>query len=415
VGKKSTKNERFVPIYAAGEQMRDFIVSTTIEVCKARTVNYNPKDYPGVGPDDMDMPGREERVVEILEPILDEWGIPHRREGRVPERPSLFASVGRRQPGKRRMMFLLHTDTVPAGAEADWKFPPFSAHEKNGKLYGRGVLDNKGPMVAALAALKILKAHEEAIPGEVVFAAMADEEVQAGYGLDWLLENDKIACDEAIVPDIAGEMVEINVAEKGRAQLRVTARGKAAHAMDPRKGVSAIFGIADLLRRIEKLKMPHKKHVILGSPTLNVGIVRGGNAANAVPDRAEIVVDIRFVPGQTEKKIIKQVRDLCKEVATKRKGLKLEVSAERGALPIAVAPSAPIVKAIQRHEPRAKIVGTGGGTFAHPLVERGIAAVGWSPGNEKTYHQPNEEIAVSQLTEFTGKLAAVTLDRMNEA
>jgi hypothetical protein len=87
VGKKSTKNERFVPIYAAGEQMRDFIVSTTIEVCKARTVNYNPKDYPGVGPDDMDMPGREERVVEILEPILDEWGIPHRRKGRVPERP----------------------------------------------------------------------------------------------------------------------------------------------------------------------------------------------------------------------------------------------------------------------------------------------------------------------------------------
>jgi acetylornithine deacetylase/succinyl-diaminopimelate desuccinylase-like protein len=244
---------------------------------------------------------------------------------------------------------------------------------------------------------------------------MADEEVQAGYGLDWLLANDKISCDEAIVPDIAGEMVEINVAEKGRALLRVTAAGKAAHAMDPGRGVSAIFGMAEVLRKIEKMRMPHKKHAILGAPTLNVGIVRGGNAANAVPDRAEIVVDVRFVPGQTERKIVKQVRDLCKEVAAKRKGLKLAVSTERGARPISVAGSAPIVQAILRHVPRAKIVGTGGGTFAHPLVERGIAAVGWSPGNQKTYHQPNEEISVAQLTEFAGKLAAVTLDRMNEA
>ena len=66
------------------------------------------------------------------------------------------------------------------------------------------------------------------------------------------------------------------------------------------------------------------------------------------------------------------------------------------------------------HAPKAKIVGTGGGTFAHALVERGVHAVGWSPGNERTYHQPNEEIAVSQLTKYAGLVAAVTLDRMNE-
>ncbi|MEE8410379.1 MAG: M20/M25/M40 family metallo-hydrolase [Myxococcota bacterium] len=409
------KNDEFKAIYDLGEAMREFIVSTTIEIAKVRTVNYNPADHPGQGPDGMDMPGHESRVVDILEPILDQWNVPHYREGRLPERPSLFASVGRCRPGERRMMFLLHTDTVPTGSPDDWKFPPFEAHEKNGKLFGRGVLDNKGPMVASLAALKILKDHEDRIPGEVIFAALADEEVQAGYGLDWLLENDKVRCDEAIVPDIAGDMKEINIAEKGRVQLRIIAHGKAAHAMDPSRGVSAIYGVSEVIGKLEKMKMPHTKHPILGSPTHNIGIVRGGSATNAVPDHAEVTVDIRYVPGQKESKIKKQISDICKAVAKKRKGLRFKIEMERGALPIMVKPGAPIVEVILRHAPMAKIVGTGGGTFAHPLVERGINAVGWSPGNERTYHQPNEEIAVSQLTRYAGRLAAVVLDRMNES
>lgn len=411
---KKTNGEQKV-IYRQGAAMEGFIVDTTIEVCKARTVNYNPIDFPGDGPDQMDMPGHESRVVDILEPILSGWGIDHHREARAPERPSLFASIGQKAPGARRLMFLLHTDTVPSGEQKDWKFPPFETHANKGKLYGRGVLDNKGPMVASLAAFKILKDHEHRIPGEVVFAAIADEEVQAGYGLDWLLDNDKISCDEAIVPDIAGEMKEINVAEKGRVKLRIIVRGKAAHAMQPDKGVSAIYGLAAVLQKLEKMKMPHPKHSILSSPTLNVGIIRGGSAPNAVADRAEVTVDIRYVPGQRPAAIQKQLRELCKQVASKRPGLRFGIELDDSALPIAVKPEAPLVQAILRHVPEAKIVGTGGGTFAHPLVERGIHAVGWSPGNERTYHQPNEEIPIKQLTTFAGRLAALTLDRMNEA
>ncbi|MEK7703873.1 MAG: M20/M25/M40 family metallo-hydrolase [Myxococcota bacterium] len=399
-------------ISTAGEAMRDFIVNTTIEVCRARTVNYNPADHTGAGPDEMDMPGHEERVVTILERIFSEWQIPHYREARDPKRPSLFATLGK--PGGRRLMYLLHTDTVPAGSLELWKFPPFDTFEKDGKLYGRGVLDNKGPMISTLAAMKILKQHEAHLPGEVVFAAIADEEVQLGYGLGWLLEQGKIKCDEAIVPDIAGEMKEINIAEKGRAVLRITAHGKAAHAMWPERGTSALFGLAAALTKLEKLKMVHKKHPLLGSPTHNLGLARGGSAPNAVADRADAVIDIRYVPGQKESAIKKQIKEICDAEAKRRPGLRFVVELERGAPPIEVKPHAPIVKAILRHAPKAKLTGTGGGTFAHGLVEHGIDAVGWSPGAEKTYHQPNEEIAVSQLTTFAGKLAAATLDRMNE-
>ncbi|MDF1563294.1 MAG: M20/M25/M40 family metallo-hydrolase [Deltaproteobacteria bacterium] len=399
-------------IHARGEELRDFIVETTIEIARVRTVNYDPADYPGEGPDGMDLPGHEARVVERLERVLDGWHLPHHREGRIPERPALFASVGRKEKGARRMMLLLHTDTVPSGDRSAWRFDPFDAHEKGGKLYGRGVLDNKGPLVSALAAFKIISEQAEQIPGEVIFAALPDEEVQAGYGLDWLLANGKIACDEAVVPDIAGEMKEINIAEKGRLGLSITVRGKSAHAMDPSQGVSAAYGLAQLVLELEKMKMPHTKHPILGRPTLNVGIIKGGNAANAVPDLAQAVVDIRYVPGQKEAAIKKQIKDLCAGIAKKRKGLRFTVEARRGAPPIAVKPDAPIVKTILAHAPKAQIVGTGGGTFAHALVEQGIDAVGWSPGNEKTYHQANEEIAVKQLTTYAGRLAAVVLDRV---
>ena len=401
-------------ISARGATLREFIVNTTIKVCRARTVNYNPNDYPGEGPDDMDSPGHESRVVDVLKPILDDWGIPHDCEGRLPERPAIFAAIGQGRPGARRLMYLLHTDTVPAGDPEKWSFGAFDTFEKNNMLYGRGVLDNKGPMVAALAALRILKDYADHIPGQVIFAALPDEEVQAGFGLDWLLANGKIACDEAIVPDIAGEMREINIAEKGRAMFRIKCHGKAAHAMEPANGVNAINGLAAVLLAIEAMEMPYPPHKLLSSPTLNAGIIRGGSAPNAVPEFAEVTLDVRFVPGQTEDAIKEQILGLCQSVAKTRPGVSFTLDVERGAPPIAVAPDAPIVRTILRHVPEAQIVGTGGGTFAHALVERGIDAVGWSPGHERTYHQPNEEISVDQLTTFAGRLAAVTLDRMTQ-
>jgi acetylornithine deacetylase/succinyl-diaminopimelate desuccinylase-like protein len=72
------------------------------------------------------------------------------------------------------------------------------------------------------------------------------------------------------------------------------------------------------------------------------------------------------------------------------------------------------VKRILRHAPDAKIIGSGGGTFANPLVQSGIEAVGWAPGNEATYHEPNEEIEVAQLTAFAGRLANLALELCSE-
>jgi succinyl-diaminopimelate desuccinylase len=392
--------------------MRSFIVDLTLRLCRERTVNYFERDYPGGGPDGMTSPGQEGKVVQILEQELTHAGIPFSVHAKATGRENLLASVGRADPGYRRLMVLLHTDVVPAGPREAWRFSPFEPFEKDGLLYGRGVLDDKGPLAASFASLLLLKRYENQIPGRFTFAAVGDEEVGVGVGIDYLLEQKLIDCTDAVVPDIAGDMKEINIAEKGGVILKVAVHGKQAHAMNPEKGVNAIHAMARFLTLLEGLKLRHAPHPILGGPTINTGLIRGGAAPNAVAAFCETTLDIRYVPSQTPEGIRDEIADVARKV--QMPGARFVVEIFQSRKPCEVSAAAPIVKRILRHAPDAKVVGSGGGTFANPLVQAGIEAVGWAPGNEATYHEPNEEIEVAQLTTFAGRLAALALEICSE-
>jgi acetylornithine deacetylase/succinyl-diaminopimelate desuccinylase-like protein len=393
-------------------ELRDFIVDLTLRICRARTVNYFEHDYPGEGPDGMTSPGQEGKVVRILQQELAHAGIPCSVHAKVAGRENLLAGVGRGESGYRRLVVLLHTDVVPAGPLDAWRFSPFEPFEKDGMLYGRGVLDDKGPLAASLAALLLLKRREKDIPGRFTFAAVGDEEVGVGAGIDYLLEQKLIDCTDAVVPDIAGDMKEINVAEKGRVILRVTSHGKQAHAMNPSKGVNAIHAMARFLMLLEHTELRHSNHPILGGPTINTGLIRGGAAPNAVAAACETTLDIRYVPSQTPQGIRDEIAAVAETV--QMPGARFDVEIVQSSKPCEVSPEAPLVKRILRHAPDAKIVGSGGGTFANPLVQAGIEAVGWAPGNEATYHEPNEEIEIAQLTTFAGRLANLALELCSE-
>jgi len=393
------------------DSLRDFIVDLTLRICRERTVDYFEEDFPQGGPDGMKIPGNESKVTAILAKELDAIGVPHESYAKVTGRDNLLASVGQAKPGYKKLMVLLHTDVVPAGAPEDWKFEPFEPFEKDGKLYGRGVLDDKGPLAACFATLKILKEHEASIPGEFIFGAVGDEEVGIGVGLDFLIKSGHIHCTDAIIPDIAGEMKEINIAEKGRVLLQVKARGKQAHAMEPQKGVSAIHAMGHFLVALEKHTLKHEVHPTLGGPTVNTGLIKGGAAPNAVAADCETTLDIRYVPGQSPEKIQAEIQALAqKSIEGKMPGASFKVEIRQTQLPCEVRPDAPIVKMILKHAPDAKVTGSGGGTFAKDLVLMGVDAVGWSCGSEETYHQPNEEIEVSQLTTYAGRLANLALE-----
>jgi acetylornithine deacetylase/succinyl-diaminopimelate desuccinylase-like protein len=395
-------------ILSDAESMRGFIVDLTLRICRERTVDYFVEDFPGGGPDGMNSPGEEGKVVAILAKELEARSIPFTTHAKVPGRENLLARVGKARPGYPKLMVLLHTDVVPSGAPSAWRFLPFEPFEKEGKLYGRGVLDDKGPLAASFATLLILKKHEQLVDGEFIFGAVADEEVGIGVGIDYLLDEKLIDCTHAIVPDIAGEMREINVAEKGGVLLKVKATGRQAHAMNPAKGVNAIHAMSRFLLALEKLNLRHQPHPILGGPTINTGLIAGGMAPNAVAADCEVTLDIRYVPSQNAAGICDEVQALADSV--QMPGASFDVQIFKSSLPCEVPPDAEIVKLILRHAPDAKVVGSGGGTFAKPLVHAGIQAVGWAPGNEETYHEPNEEVEISQLTTFAGRLANLALE-----
>jgi len=401
-------------VLARAESLRGFIVDLTLRICRERTVDYFEADYPSGGPDGMKMPGEEGKVVKILAAELKKLKIPWKTYAKVKGRENLIASVGRKRPGFKQLFVVLHTDVVPSGAPSDWRFAPFKPFEKGGKLYGRGVLDDKGPLASAFATLRILKEMEEHIPGEFIFGAVGDEEVGVGVGLDFLIKKKVIKCTDAIIPDIAGDMKEINVAEKGRVLLKVQAHGKQAHAMEPSKGVNAVYAMGHFLAALEKHTLSHTPHAAFhDGPTVNLGLIKGGVAPNAVAADCETTLDIRFLPGQSAGEIRDEVQALADRVLASgvAPGASLKVEIFQSVGPCEVKPDAPIVRMIRKHAPDAKITGSGGGTFAKDLIHAlGIEAVGWSCGNEATYHQPNEEIEVAQLVTFAGRLANLAVD-----
>ena len=404
-------------IQEAARALRPFIVDLALRVARERTVNYRVEDFPGGGPDGMTSPGQESKVTTILREECRRLDVPCVTYAKVPGRDSLLATVGRQEPGYRHLLVLLHTDTVPSGAPSDWRFPPFEPFERDGRLYGRGVLDDKGPLAASFAALRIVQERGVSIPGAFTFGAVADEEVGIGVGLPFLIETGRIACTDAVIPDIAGNMKQINVAEKGRVLLRVRTRGRQAHAMEPAKGINALQALARVLLGLETIRLSHRTHPILGGPTINTGLARGGIAPNAVPADGEATLDIRYVPGQTAEGIRSEVQAMAEGALGGPGGLPgatAQVDILQDARPCEVSPEAPIVKRLLRHAPGAEVIGSGGGTFAKDLVLMGVDAVGWSAGDEATYHEPNEEIEVEQLVLFAGRLAALAIEIASE-
>jgi succinyl-diaminopimelate desuccinylase len=182
--------------------------------------------------------------------------------------------------------------------------------------------------------------------------------------------------------------------------------------MNPAKGVNAIHAMSRFLLLLERIQLRHSEHPILGGPTINTGLIRGGIAPNAVASSCEVTLDIRYVPSQTPQGIRDEVAALANTV--EMSGARFDVEIFQSTKPCEVSSNASIVRRILSHAPDAKVVGSGGGTFANPLVQVGIEAVGWAPGNEATYHEPNEEVEVSQLTTFAGRLASLALEICSE-
>jgi len=233
----------------------------------------------------------------LLQDLLEEAGFACTRVDRG-ETSNLFARWGAKGAA-RSFGFNGHTDVVPVGDEAAWTHPPFSAHQEDGWLYGRGATDMKSG-VAAFAAAAIDFVRDTPPDGAVILAITGDEEGPGDDGtiaiLDWMeAEGETMThciVGEPTSVEVIGDMIKIGRRGSMTAQFEVI--GKQGHSAYLHKALNPMPAVAMLAHRLSQHALDEGTDHFDPS-TISVTTIDTGNAAsNVIPARTRMTVNIRF-------------------------------------------------------------------------------------------------------------------------
>lgn len=208
---------------------------------------------------------------------------------------SLIACFRGIRPGPV-ILFDGHVDTVPASDPDQWTFPPFEGIVSQGLLYGRGSSDMKGAVSAmAVAAADFVKARKNNFAGTLVIAGVVQEESFEGVATRSISKSyqpDLVVIGEA-------SSLNLNIGQRGRAEIKVRTAGVPAHSANPEKGFNAVYLMADTIRALAKLPPPH--HPILGPGILELTDIKSSPypGASVVPAACLATYDRRLLPGET--------------------------------------------------------------------------------------------------------------------
>ncbi|MGB7572239.1 MAG: M20 family metallopeptidase [Thermodesulfobacteriota bacterium] len=251
-------------------------------------------------------PGNEKAAAQFLKPLLSKMGF---KTKTVLSPKGRWNIVAERRWGKggRTLIFNGHLDVVPAGNPSQWKYPPFRGTLSKGRIYGRGASDMKSGIASFIHALSTIERSKMRLhQGAVVLHLVSDEESHGRQGMGFLTQKERIRGDAALV----GEPTDLQpvITQKGALWLRISTLGKSAHGSRPHLGVNAVEKMMKLMERLNSIPL-ETEHPMLGKPTLNVGTIQGGTKINIVPDRCEIEVDRRMLPGEKKGEVIEKMKE----------------------------------------------------------------------------------------------------------
>ncbi|RPJ02505.1 MAG: M20 family peptidase, partial [Deltaproteobacteria bacterium] len=250
-------------------------------------------------------PGDTRHCAEI---ILDKFK-KERIEAEIVEGKKGASNVVARLTGKGRGKVLLlngHIDVVPPGE--DWTVDPFRAEVRENRIYGRGTSDMKSGIASMMAAMIGLKRSGAPFQGEIIFMAICDEETGSEHGTVHLLKKGiGKSADFALVAEPTDLRVELG--NRGLRWVDITVKGKASHAGRPHLGINAISSGARLVEAIHSLKFKNRNEAFdIPEPSLSVTMIHGGTKENIIPDRCDLVLDRRMIPGETTETVTGELR-----------------------------------------------------------------------------------------------------------
>ncbi len=351
--------------------------------------------------------GQEQELVEFILDTMQSYGF----DEQAPD--SLGSAVGRLGDGPVKLLYDAHVDTVEVTEEEGWPYPPFEGRIEGGAIYGRGAVDEKAAMAGFLIAGQVLRRLFGAcrLPFSLYVVGSVMEEVCDGYPLRHLIEQEGLRPDYVLL----GEPTDMRVhrGQRGRMELRVVTRGKAAHGAHNRRGVNAIYKMTPLLRAVERLDRRLPASPPLGRGSITVSHIESrGPSLCSVPDECSAHIDRRLTVGESREGALAQLEELAGANASVEipvysgrswKGCEFHQEAYfptwtveedhplvRAGLEVAAAATG------RRRASRFWSFSTNGVATAGHF---GIPTIGFAPGREELSHTSREEIALKDLLE----------------
>lgn len=340
--------------------------------------------------------GGERRVAEFLVAIAAKAGLDIEFRPVVGNRANMLARLTPSGSVKHRLVLAPHLDTVNA-ASPDQFLPV----RKAGRIYGRGACDTKGSVAAMLRALgEVASSPRRPKHTELLFIGLVDEECQQ-LGSRAVAESG-LEADLAIVGEPT--LLKVVTAHKGDLWLNLQTTGRAAHGATPHLGRNAVLRMARVVETLETdyaAQLKNRRHPLLGSPTVNVGTIRGGSQANIVPEQCAIEIDRRTLPGETVASARREIRAVLKS-----KGLKAKIGDVKGvACPaLETDPKLPWVRRFMSELGQRRPAGVHYFCDAAVLASGGIPSVVFGPGDIAQAHTDDEWIDTQSLNSATRRL-----------
>ncbi len=311
-------------------------------------------------------PGNERLVTDYLKQVLEKEGIPVRILALDPSRPNLVARL-KGSGAKRPILLMGHTDVVTVD-EKKWTHPPFGAVRSGGYIYGRGALDDRPRVAAALMAMLTLKRLGVPLERDVIFLAEAGEEGATRVGIDYVVNEHFSEIDaEFCLAEGGGvrresgaiKFATVGVLEKIPRTIELVARGPSAHGSVPRRSnavthlAAAVLAISgweapvrlnettrESFTRLAALSAPEEATHLRGllstdgrtqataiayfqekNPTYvavlrasaSPTIIQGGRGYNVVPSEATATIDVRLLPDDDPSRFLAMVRQLVND------------------------------------------------------------------------------------------------------
>ena len=343
----------------------------------------------------------EREAAAYVERWARDAGLQAERLEATPGRPSVLV----RAPGAgggRTLLLCGHLDTVTVEGMADPHAPP----RDGDRLYGRGAYDMKAGVAAALIAAR--EASRRGLAGDVVVAAVADEE-HASLGVQEALAG--VRADAAVVTEPTE--LEVLVAHKGFVWSEVEVTGRAAHGSRPHLGVDAIVKMGPVLTALGALDdaLAAQEHPLLGRGSVHASVIRGGLELSSIPASCTLQVERRTLPGETAADVEGELAALLDRCRAADPALQV---AQRTLLvrdPFEVEAEAEIAALVR--EAAAAVLGTrpalAGGSFwadSAFIAAAGIPTVLFGPRGEGA-HASEEWVSVSSTQAVAQVLAEV--------